>query len=133
VALQQRRLRPAEDIDEKRLAQWIPDLDADDSWTRETESRELSRSGERAEAAMRRTLKNRPSLEVRKRIELLLDSIESGRLPIETLRVLRAIEALEHIGTSAARRCLESLAKGAAEARPTREAKSALQRMRHRG
>jgi hypothetical protein len=129
VALFQKKLRPAEDVDEKPLAQWIVDLDADEYATRETASRELFRFGEYAEAAMRRALRNRPSLEVRKRIEILLDQLESGKLPPETLQVLRAIEALEHIGTPAARRCLESLAKGAAEARPTRDAQASLRRM----
>lgn len=129
VAFLQERLHPAEDLDDKRLAQWIADLDADVYATRGTANRELIRLRECAEAAMRRELLNRPSLGVRKRIENLLHQIESGQLPSETLRTLRAIEVLEHLGPPAARRCLESLAKGAPIARPTREAKAALRRL----
>lgn len=79
--------------------------------------------------ALRRALSNRPSMEVRRRIEDVLSKLEPSTLPPETLQVLRAIEILEHIGTPTARRCLEALAKGAADARQTREAKASLRRL----
>jgi WD40 repeat protein len=129
AAFLQEKLRPAEALDEKRLAQLIADLDDAAFETRETASRELVRLGERAEAALRRALTNRPSLEMRRRIEDILSKLEPGPLPPEMLRTLRAVEVLEHVGTPAARRCLEALAKGASEARPTRDAKAALQRL----
>ena len=50
----------------------------------------------------------------------------------ETLRILRAIEILEHVGTPEARRCLDVLAKGAPAARQTHEAKKALDRLTKR-
>jgi WD40 repeat protein len=132
AAFLQEKLRPAEALDEKRLAQLIADLDDAAFETRETASRELVRLGERAEDALRRALTNRPSLEMRRRIEDVLSKLEPGPLPPETLRALRAIEVLEHIGTPTARRCLEALANGAAEARPTRDAQAALHRLTNR-
>lgn len=132
VAFLQERLRPAEAPDEKRLTRLLADLDSDAFETREAANRELARFGEPAEAALRRALNNRPSLEMKRRIEDLLNKLEPGPLPPETLRSLRAIEVLEHLGTAEARRCLDALAKGAPQARLTREAKKALDRLANR-
>ncbi|MGH7174444.1 MAG: hypothetical protein ACRELG_29610, partial [Gemmataceae bacterium] len=129
AAFLQERLHPVEAIDNKRLAQLIADLDAAAFETREAASRELTRLGERVEAALRRELTNRPSLEMRRRIEDVLSKLEPYPPPPRTLRALRAIEVLEYIGTPAARRCLEALAEGATDARPTRDAQAALRRL----
>lgn len=129
VSFLREKLHPQEATSEKRLAQLIADLDADVYFTREAASRELTRLGERAEAALRRQLTNRPALEMRRRIEDILDKLEPNSPPPETLRKLRAIEVLEQVNTLAARRCLEGLAKGAVEARQIREAKAALRRL----
>lgn len=126
------QLHPEEATSEKHLAQWICDLDADAYLTREAASRELTRLDERAGAALRRALTSHPTLEVRRRIEDILNKLEPHSPPPETLRKLRAIEVLEHVNTPAARRCLEVLAKGAADARQTRDAKAALQRLAKR-
>jgi hypothetical protein len=45
------------------------------------------------------------------------------------LRLLRAVEALEHVGTPEARQLLEALSRGAREARLTREAQASLRRL----
>jgi hypothetical protein len=132
AAFLQERLRAVEDLDAKRLARLITDLDADTFEKREAAVRELIRLGERAEGVLRRALANRPSLEVRRRIEDILSKLEPSPPPEETLRLLRAIEVLEHIGTAEARRCLDVMAKGAEGARPTREAKAALRRLAKR-
>jgi WD40 repeat protein len=132
VAFLCEKLRPTEATSEKRLTQLIADLNADAYAKREAASRELTLLGERAEAALRRRLTNHPTLELRRRIEDLLDKLEPSSPPPETLRTLRAIEVLEHVGTPAARHCLVALAKGAADARQTRAAKSALQRLAKR-
>lgn len=47
----------------------------------------------------------------------------------EGLRQVRAVEALEYQGSAEARRLLQTLAGGAADARLTREAQAALRRL----
>jgi hypothetical protein len=132
VAFLQERLRPVEVPDEKRMMQLLANLDGDAFEKREAASRELAQLGEQAEAALRQALKDRPSLEMRRRLEALLDKLEHRTLPPETLRILRAIEILEHLGTPEARCCLDALAKGAPQARQTQEAKRALDRLTKR-
>ncbi|HEY7424229.1 MAG TPA: PQQ-binding-like beta-propeller repeat protein [Gemmataceae bacterium] len=132
VAFLQQRLRPAEVPDAERLTRLLSDLDGDVFDKRKAASRELARLGEQAETALRQALKEHPSLEARRRIEDLLNKLEPGPLSPETLRTLRAIEILEHLGTPEARRCLNALVKGAPLARETREAKRALDRLAKR-
>jgi hypothetical protein len=60
----------------------------------------------------------------RRRIERLLKNIEA-----QHLRVIRAIEVVERIGTDETRKLLERLARGETGARLTREATAALGRL----
>jgi hypothetical protein len=63
----------------------------------------------------------------RARIRPLLKALDAWVVTDpDTLRALRAIWVLERIGTPEARAVLEGLAKGAPEARQTKEAKNAL-------
>jgi hypothetical protein len=82
----------------------------------------------RAEATLRREWKEAASLEVRRRLGQVLDRLEAG--PPEVLRGVRAVEALEWMGTPAARKLLGELADGAPDAVLTREAAAARERMR---
>jgi hypothetical protein len=50
----------------------------------------------------------------------------------ETRRDLRAVEALERIGSPDAQQVLETLGQGAPDARQTREVKAALARLSRR-
>jgi len=82
-----------------------------------------------AEAALRKALAGDPSLEVRQRVERLLDNL-TGQVPqAGRLRELRAVELLELVGSPEARQLLQALAEGAPEARLTREARSAIRRL----
>jgi hypothetical protein len=58
--------------------------------------------------------------------------VEARILSPKQLLTLRAIEVLEHIDTPEARQLLRRQAGGAAEARLTREAKAALERLAKR-
>jgi WD40 repeat protein len=125
------RLRRVEPVEEKAVAKLVLDLDSPVFATRQQALEELSRMGRLAEPALRKALSGQPSLEVRRRVQQLLGqlaAVPSG----ERLRALRALEALEQIGTPQARAALEALARGAPEARLTQEAKAALERLARR-
>src|SRR5262245_8506406 len=63
------------------------------------------------------------------RLTDLLDKVAPATPTPEEVRANRVVEALEQAGTTAARRLLTDLAGGVAEARLTREAKAAQQRL----
>ncbi|MGH7227479.1 MAG: hypothetical protein ACRELF_30065, partial [Gemmataceae bacterium] len=122
------RLRPAA-ADGKHIKELLADLDSDAFEKREAATRELTRLHYRADPMLRRALQDKPSLEMRRRIEAIL---AKPRLPsAEDLRNMRAIAVLERIGTVEARRILEKLAAGAASPE-ARAAQVALQRLNRR-
>ena len=115
--------------DAKLLAQFIADLDSNDFGVRARASKELENLGEAAEEPLQRALAKKPPLESARRIEQLLAKITAVTAPPEYLRVTRALSALEQIPGPKGRALLESLAEGPPEARLTRDAQSALQRL----
>jgi RNA polymerase sigma factor (sigma-70 family) len=125
------RLRPAAAVEPRRLQQLLADLDSDRFAVREAAAQELTQLGEQVETALRQVLQYRPSAEVRKRVQGLLEAVPALP-PGAALRALRAIHIVECIGTPAARCVLENLATGDAAARQTRAAKEALQRLDRR-
>jgi hypothetical protein len=123
-------LVPVAAIDEKRLQQLIADLDADEFATREAASANLEKLGEAVGAACRKALDGKPSAEQRRRLERILEGYSPwAQETPEYLRTLRSLEVLERAGTEEARRTLEALAKGAAGAWQTEQARAALQRL----
>jgi hypothetical protein len=73
----------------------------------------------------------RPSPEVAKRIERLLDKLQDeGTASGEGLRELRAVELLERLADPNADKVLQALSEGAAGARLTQEARAACERRR---
>jgi WD40 repeat protein len=118
--------------DPKQVARLIADLDSDSFAARQKATEELRRLGERVESGLREALKGSLSLEARKRVKELLEGVRALAVSPKQLRALRALEALEHIGTPEARQVLESLAKGATEVRLTQEAKASLERLAKR-
>ncbi len=131
LPLLRRHLRPAVGQPPGRIAGWVRDLDDEDFQVRERASRELKNAGEQAEAALRKALAESGSQEVRLRAGRLLKTLEAGLTP-ETVRLVRAVEVLEHVGTPEARELLETLTRGAAESRITREARAALVNLERR-
>jgi RNA polymerase sigma factor (sigma-70 family) len=125
------RLQPAPPLDEQRVQKLIANLNGDEYAVRQAAMKELAALGELAGPLLRDRLAAKPPLEVRKRVEELLSQtkvLHAG----EVVRGVRAVEALEHIGTPDARELLQALANGAPEARLTREAKAALERLANR-
>jgi hypothetical protein len=124
------RLRPAAPVELARWAALRRDLDSDRFATRQSATTELLQLGDIAEPKLREWLKEPASPESRKRIEVLLAQLPGTVPPPEQLRELRAIRVLELIGGPQAREMLESIAKGDAAARLTREAAGGLGRLK---
>jgi hypothetical protein len=131
VAFLAKRLRPVSRPQPEYLARLMADLDSNEFRVRERASRELERLGQLAESALRQALAGRPSPEARRRIERVLETHKSERLhpPAQQLRLARAVEVLEQIGSRSARGVLETCAQGTSEAVLTRDAKGALDRL----
>ena len=115
--------------DLKPVAPLIADLDSDDFKTREHASKELANLGRPAERALRENLKGKPSAELTRRIQELLDKLDRPEDDPIQLRLLRAIEVLERLGTPKAKRLLRKLVEAAPDADTAREAQAALQRL----
>jgi RNA polymerase sigma factor (sigma-70 family) len=131
VPLLRDRLRPAAALPADELQRLVRDLDSSDFQRREEASRRLTAFGEDAEPTLRQALANKPSAEVRRRLERILAGPRLVRSP-DQLRSLRALQVLEAIGDQPARRLLGNLAAGAPPSRLTREARAALERLSHR-
>jgi hypothetical protein len=58
-----------------------------------------------------------------------VNRLTGGALTTEQLRMIRAVESLEQMGNSEARKLLRVLAEGAPGTLPTREAQAALSRL----
>jgi WD40 repeat protein len=128
VPLFRDRLSPVRAADLARVGPSIADLDSQQFAVRRKAFEDLERLGDTAEPALRKALAGHPSTERRRRIEHLLAKLK-GTVPGEPLRVLRAVEVLERIGGEEAYQALKQLADGVPEARQTREAKAALERL----
>jgi hypothetical protein len=127
-----RALRPAvvERADAQEVARLVRDLDSDDFEVRETAERRLRGLGAAVGPALREALVNPPSLEVRRRLERLVESLDSRRLSGPEVQAHRALYVLELAGTPAARKVLERLAGGAPGERLTEAARATLARLR---
>jgi hypothetical protein len=125
------RLRPASAPPAEEIEDLIKDLDNKTYRVREEASRKLQALGDLIQPALAKSLRGDLNLEARKRIEHILDRLESRDLVAEQVRPLRAVAVLEYTGSPAAQSVLEQLAGGAPGALLTREAADALERLKH--
>lgn len=116
---------------EREIEKLIADLGDESFEKREQAGRELKRIGKPAKAVLEKTLSAEPEAERRRRIEAILRDMNNPRLTPESIRSIRALELLERLNTPESRELLSKLAKGAPDARLTREAKAALDRLRN--
>ncbi len=123
------RLRPAAVPDAGRVARLIRELNHDEFAIRDKARSELEALGELAGPALTQALADKPALEVRKRIEDLLQRIEEEVPVPEQIRALRCLSVLEKIGSPEAQDLLRALSQGAAGAGLTRQAREALGRL----
>ncbi len=131
VALLRQHFTAVPRPDEKRLAQLIGDLDSQQFEVRDTAQKEIAKLGEIALPACRAGHQAATSLELRRRLEALMDkqAAETLKPSPERLRLLRSMEVLEMAGTAECRALLQKLADGAPGAQLTEEAQAGLQRL----
>ncbi len=128
AALLGQKLKPAA-APRGLLAKRVADLDDARAKVREAATRQLKELAEMAEPALRACLAAGPTLEQRRRIELILAGLDAPITDPGKLRALRAVELLAVIGTPEAVALLRRLASGADGAYETREARAALRWM----
>jgi WD40 repeat protein len=121
------RMQPLPAAPADQVAKLIADFDSDRFAVRQEAVKALEQMGEPAEAALRKALESNAPLEVRQRIQQIL---EKGNK--EIIRKLRAIETLEQIGNAEARQALEAFASCAPNPRVTEAANAALKRLANR-
>jgi hypothetical protein len=119
-------LAPAPRVNE--LPQLIADLSAQEFKRREGAMQALARLGSAAKPALEKAAKTAGNEELRRRLAQLLELLRLPYTP-EELRMIRAADVLEHIGTQEAVRLLETLARGEAAAAGTRMALASLRRL----
>jgi WD40 repeat protein len=120
-------------IEAARVTQLLKDLDDENFEVRDKAMRELGRMGRSIEGMLKATREKQGlSVEVRVRVEELLDQVSKGRSSPEYLQTLRAIEVLERVGNAEAKAVLEKIATGLAESELTKQAKAALDRLKQR-
>jgi WD40 repeat protein len=123
------KLEKISGVNAERLARLVADLDDNDFQVRRKAREELAALGRLAEGALTKALEGNPSAEVKLRVTDLLAKLEGAPEGVEQRLLLRAVEALERVGTPGARRLLEKLAKEAPEGEVVREAKASLDRL----
>jgi WD40 repeat protein len=127
VAFLTNRLKAVAPVDSGHIERLVKDLDSERFTVRDQASKELEKQGELAEPALRKLLADSATLEAQRRAQRLLDKLT---ITSDRLQALRAIEALEYMGTPAAQALLDTLSRGAREAQVTRDAEAALKRLK---
>src|SRR5207302_3749749 len=96
------RITPVVEPNGEHLAKLITSLDSDQFRVRQAAAKELSELGRQAIPALEEALRKGPSVEVRQRVQDLLNAAKRGPTGPE-IRQLRAVQVLELIGTTEAR------------------------------
>jgi WD40 repeat protein len=113
------------------ITRLIAALDDDSFDQRQSAHKQLAALGKSVEEPLKKALAAKPSAEAKRAIEDLLDKMKDKGQgpPTELIRPLRAVEVLEDLGTPEAKKLLETLSKGRAEAPLTSAAREALGRL----
>jgi hypothetical protein len=121
---------------EKRIKGWVGDLGAETFSVRDNASKELVAQGARAIPALTVAL-NSDERDVRDRVREVLGKISAKEISLpahgltpDALRLVRAVQALEEIGTAEAVSVLNLIAN--ISGRPGEDAKAALSRLKKR-
>lgn len=131
MSLLRARVKPAE-LPEGKVERLLAQLDDNRFAVRKKAAAELEALGPVAEQALQAALDGKPGPDLRRRLEELIGRIREQPVRGESLRGWRAVEVLEAVDTPEARAVLEKLARGAAAAPLTEEAKAAVRRLEGR-
>ncbi len=104
------KLKPQEAVPTNQLDQWLNELDAKEFAVREAAMASLEKVGDIAEPRLKALLAKNPSLEVRRRIQILRD-LNNPSKSTRLRRQLHAVEILEQCDGSEAHVLLEKLAR----------------------
>lgn len=121
--------------DSQQIQRLLVDLDSDQYAVRAKADEGLRKWGVSAFPLLTDALTKKPSLEVRRRVEAIVEDIrksQSKMFTMDRLRYVRAVEVLEHSGTAEAKEFLRLLAERAADAYLRQEAQEAAQRLESR-
>jgi len=118
------RLRPTAPAPADQTVKLIADLDSDRFATRDKAAKALEDFDDAAEGAIRIALEGKTTLETRRRLELIIQKGEKF-----LFQKLRAIAALEHIGTPQAREVLQAVAASSPNPRVAEAAALAAKRI----
>jgi WD40 repeat protein len=110
----------------------IADLDDDTFKVREQATMVLKQLGERVVPELHSAMKTKLSLEMRRRIEMILDDIRGLDNRPHERRHLRAVEVLERIGSPEAQQLLQELAEGSLGTVLTEAALAAVTRLKQK-
>jgi hypothetical protein len=124
------RVRALPEPDAATAPKLVADLVSDRFTVRQKAFDDLEKLGERARTALEKAQASRPSLEVQRRLQQLLDNLAD--YSPEHRRLLRSVQVLEQAATPVAKQALDLLAKGAAGPRLAEEAKLSLARLAKR-
>jgi WD40 repeat protein len=129
VTFLKQHVHPVPQPDPKRIAGLVADLDSSIFAVRQSAQAELKKLDVLAEDALRKTMQANPPLELRRRIDSLLQGIHAPVPAADVLQAVRAVAVLELVAGARAGVVLRTLANGAAAAHLTRDARAALQRL----
>ncbi|MBI3409879.1 MAG: hypothetical protein HY040_16190 [Planctomycetes bacterium] len=124
------RLKPAVGVEAKHIENLVADLDSDQYPLRRKATEELERLGDLAQIPLETALKKKPTLEMQRRLEKLLDKINNEQPPpADVLQAIRAVQILEKAGTPEALLLVQRISEGAPGHRLTRHAEAMLKRL----
>jgi WD40 repeat protein len=129
LVLIKEQVKPAPSLDMKRVQELIAELDSDQFKVRQQANADLIKMGERVVPAIDKVLATNVPLETKNRLEGVRKQLAGVSMQGERLRVYRAVEILERIGSAEARQLLQALADGAPGALVTTSAQAALVRL----
>ena len=128
-----KHLSPTKGPNARHVADLVAQLDSKQFQVRERASAELAKLTDAVRPLLRKMMEDKVSPEVRQRLQRLLAKPATPvSVSPQSLGQLRAVEALELLGTSGARQLLERLAEGAAGDPLTEGAQGACGRLKTR-